>query len=288
MIIAISIFVVISFVSKAVSPQNSDKSAWILIDNFEREQLNNRLNEKKHEHWYKKDTRNDTSPFIENPQVTELQKEISNTVLLKKPAAEGVLGNRKALTFRPLPNAVSVGEISTFYLRIKVEYFPNNHVFGLSNLDAQGIAQHDYNALESSIRITDKYESNGFKNDGTIMVKTDNGYSNIQNYENKRSAKPAQENTWYEIWFVVNNALKKQGGQHYDVYLKGGEFTQQTLVYKNAAFRMKREMPLIYFMMNCNTGPAKQPYGNGGLYYDDLYMAKGTLLTSPLLPIEKP
>ena len=71
-------------------------------------------------------------------------------------------------------------------------------------------------------------------------------------------------------------------GQQYNVYVQGGEFKTQTLVYKNAKFRMKRELPLIYFLANCNTGPLKKPYGNGGLKYDDLYMSRGINLSSPL------
>ncbi len=71
-------------------------------------------------------------------------------------------------------------------------------------------------------------------------------------------------------------------GQQYNVYVQGGEFKNQTLVYKNATFRMKRERPLSYFLANCNTGPHKNPYGNGGLRYDDIYMIKGVNLTNPL------
>ena len=44
---------------------------------------------------------------------------------------------------------------------------------------------------------------------------------------------------------------------------------------------MKREQPLLSFVANCNTGPAKQPYGNGGLAYDDIYMSNGINLTNP-------
>ena len=251
-------------------------STWLLVDNFETSEFA--------DDWGKKDTRNDTSPHVPNPQVTELVNEnkTDNTFLINKPAAEGVIGNRKALTFKPLPKAVGVGETYTFFTRINIEYFPNNHVFGLSNLDATGIEENDYNALEPSLRITDKRESNGFKNDGALMVKTASGYSNVQNYAENRSAKPLQAGVWYDIWYVVNNAKVKDGGQHYDVYVRGSEFTEQTLVYKNASFRMKRELPLIYFMMNCNTGPIKKPYGNGGLRYDDIYMSEGTLLSSPI------
>jgi len=249
---------------------------WLVIDDFENPATINT--------WQKKDTQNQTSPHVPNPQVSVLKThtKINNTFLLKKPAAEGVVGNRKALTFKPLPQTVNVGEIYTFFTRINIEYFPNNHIFGLSNLDANGIEKNAYNALEPSIRITDKFESDGFKNNGTIMVKTDEGYRYIQNYANKRAAKPAKINTWYKIWYVVNNSTIKNGGQKFDVYVQGGEFLNQTLVYQNADFRMKRELPLIYFMMNANTGSLKKPYGNGGVRYDDLYMVKGTLLSSPI------
>ena len=92
-----------------------------------------------------------------------------------------------------------------------------------------------------------------------------------------------QADTWYEIWYVVNNGKISDSGQSYDVYLRGGsEFPQIQQVYVGADFRMQRELPLIYFMANCNTGPADGPYGNGGLRYDDLYMAPGVVLEAPI------
>lgn len=251
------------------------KTTWLLIDNFESNALN----------WTKADTQNDTKPYIKNPQITEIRAEKTghdaNHFLIKKPAAEGVVGNRKALSFYPLPKQVEVGETVTFYTRINVESFPNNHAFGLSNLTPEHIKKHGYDAFEATLRVTDKAESNGFKNDGALMVKTDSGYSNIQNYALSQSAKPLVANQWYEVWYVVNNAPVSEGGQQYDVYIKGGEFAEQTLVYISATFRMKREKPLIYFLANCNTGPKKKPYGNGGLKYDDLYMSEGKNLSLP-------
>jgi len=244
--------------------EQSHSDNWQLVDNFETNDLSS---------WVKRDTKNNTSPKIENPQITQIEKEDSgNHYLIKKPAADGVVGNRKV---------VDVGEVYTFYTRINVEYFPNNHVFGLSNLDAEGIAEHDYNAFEPSLRITDKSESSGLKNDGTLMVKLGKGYDKVQNFSEQRSAKPLEEDQWYEIWYVVNNAKFDNGGQRYNVYVRGGEFSEQTLVYQNADFRMKRELPLTYFLTNCNTGPADQPYGNGGIRYDDIYMVKGFNLSLP-------
>ena len=271
LLLILSVFVITEL---AFASEELEANKWVLVDNFETNDLSA---------WVKRDTKNNTLPKIENPQVTKInQEESGNHFLIKKPAADGVVGNRKALSFVKLPSVVDVGEVYTFYTRINVEYFPNNHVFGLSNLDSEGIVKHDYNAFEPSLRITDKSESSGLKNDGTLMVKLGKGYDKVQNFSEQRSAKPLEENLWYEVWYVVNNGKLDDGGQKYDVYLRGGEFVEQTLVYKDADFRMKRELPLIYFLSNCNTGSAEQPYGNGGIRYDDIYMIKGLNLSLPL------
>ncbi|MEO1576083.1 MAG: hypothetical protein AAFU65_14150, partial [Pseudomonadota bacterium] len=204
--------------------------------------------------------------------------------LLRKPAADGVVGNRKAIGFAPLPAAISVGETSTLYLRFSVESFPNNQSFGLANVSDREIPNRHYDAFEPMIRVTDKFESDGYRNDGALQVLggQDRRYSNIVNPGAGVSARPLATDAWYEIWVVVNNAPVAQGGQRYDVYLRGGEFARQTLVYENAVFRMQREQPVRYFMTICNTGPKDQPYGNGGVRYDDIYIASGRELSSPV------
>ena len=258
------------------SYSQAQKNAWILIDNFE--QINSA------QAWTKADTKNDTSPKIANPQVTEQRRESqhANSYLIKKPAEDNIIGNRKALTYKKLPKPVEVGETYTFYSRINVESFPNNHAFGLSNMQPMDIELYDYNAFEPTIRVTDKTESNGRVNTGALMVKVQQGYANIINPLSQKHAKPLIPGTWYQIWYVVNNASISDNGQKYDLYIQGGdEFPKQTKVFSNATFRMARELPLIYFLMNCNTGPKSHPYGNGGLKYDDLYMAKNINLSQP-------
>lgn len=255
----------------------SDGSAWMLVDNFESASPLDK--------WILADPDNRTEPNVVNPQVTEVRPEpgSKNHYLIKKPAAEGVIGNRKALSFRKLPKLVKVGETYTFYTRVNIEYFPNNHSFGLSNLSRSDIEKHNYNAFEPMLRITDKMESNGYKNDGTLMVLGEQkGFKKIKNFNKNRNARPLAVNTWYEIWYVVNNAKRAMGGQRYDVYVRGGEFKTRQRVFTNARFRMQREQPLGYFITICNTGSKKQPYGNGGVRYDDIYMAPGVLLTTPI------
>jgi len=275
-------------------------SPWLVIDTFNTQLLNG---------WQLADTQNDTKPYVENAQVTEIKfhdarassgatlgkgtdtntsptlPNANNGYLIKKPAADGIVGNRKALSFKALPVPVNVGDTYTFYTKIRVERFPNNHAFGISNMHPADIIKHGYNAFEPTLRVTDKYESNGYKNDGSLMVKIDSTdkyrqYASVKNADNKIS-QPLTVGEWYEIWYVVNNATVENGGQVYSVYVKGGEFRQQTLAYENANFRMKRELPLIYFLANSNTGPINKPYGNGGLAYDDIYMSEGVNLSTP-------
>jgi hypothetical protein len=229
---------------------------WLLVDNFE----------SGFEHWTHSDAQED------------------NHLMIRKPAAEGIVGNRKAIGFMPLPVDIEVGETYTFYTRFNVEYFPNNQSFGLTSVPASEIPDHDYNSFELMIRVTDKLEGNGYKNDGTLQVLGggEMRYSNIVNPATGESAQPLQTDEWYEVWYVVNNASRDEGGQRYDLYVRGGEFANQQLVFEGAVFRMQRELPLQNFMTICNTGPHDAPYGNGGVRYDDIYMTPGRNLSSPL------
>ncbi|MEP3654837.1 MAG: hypothetical protein ABJO36_08070 [Litorimonas sp.] len=251
-------------------------SSWILVDDFQADIVP--------QNWTVVDTDNQTDPFITNPQVMEIMSEVGSDkqYLLKKPAPEGVIGNRKAISFHPLPLSVSVGDTATLYTRINVEYFPNNHSYGLSNLSAAEIPEAGYDAFEPMIRITDKAESDGTKNDGTLMVLSGyKTYDKIGGPSGVGTANPMAPGKWYEVWAVINNSSEALGGQTYDLYVRGGEFGGQTKVFSDAVFRMKRAKPLTQFITISNTGSKKSPYGNGGVYYDDIYIAPGVDLTSP-------
>jgi hypothetical protein len=250
---------------------------WLVVDDFESVVTL--------EGWVNIDAQNDTDPYVPNPQVSEIriEHESGNHYMLRKPAADGIVGNRKAIGFVPLPTPVKVGETHTIYTRVNVEYFPNNHSFGLVNVAAGDIPGEHYNSFEPMIRITDKYESDGYKNDGTLMVLSgDKAYRKIVDPATGEPAGPLEPGTWYELWYVVNNAPRDAGGQRYDLYVRGGEFEVQQLVFEAADFRMRRTSPLTFFMAICNTGPSDAPYGNGGVRYDDIYMAPGRTLSSPL------
>ena len=69
---------------------------WLLVDNFEAAQALHG--------WTNIDVQNDTDPFVPNPQISEIrvEAETGNQFMLRKPAADGVVGNRKAIGFKPI------------------------------------------------------------------------------------------------------------------------------------------------------------------------------------------
>jgi hypothetical protein len=261
----------------SIAVADEEQPEWLLVDDFESEQA--LVN------WTNIDVQNETQPHVPDPQITVIRTDRSTADrhMLRKPAAEGVVGNRKAIGYLRLPASVAVGETWTLFTRINVESFPNNHSFGLSNVPEADISRLGYDSFEPMIRITDKRESDGFRNDGTLMVLSgDKAYSKIRDPATGKPARPLEPGQWYELWYVVNNAGREAGGQSYDLYMLGGEFSVQTLVFKGAQFRMQRLLPLTLFMAISNTGPREAPYGNGGVRYDDIYMARGRTLSSPL------
>lgn len=252
-----------------------EQDEWLLVDNFESGL----------EKWSHLDIENETDPHVPDPQIAEIRTEngTGNNYFIKKPAVDGLVGNRKAISFAKLPVNVEPGETYTFYTRINVEYFPNNQSFGLTSVSASEIPLENYNSFEPMIRVTDRNENTGaLQILGGGSGGGDGRYSNIINPDTGESADQLETDEWYELWYVVNNAPYEEGGQRYDIYVRGGEFETQQLAFKDAEFRVKREEPLQFFMSTCNTGPVNNPYGNGGVRYDDIYMTPGLNLSSPI------
>ena len=250
---------------------------WYLLDDFE-DTLGG---------WTFVDTDNQTDPFIPDPQVVELIEDGENSYLMRAAAPDGVAGNRKAIAYKSLPFSVPVSGVVTLYMRFNTEAFPNNHVFGLSNMVGNDIEANHYESIEAIIQVTDRYE-----NDGILRVRSGGDYFNITNPNTGLTANPLEEDTWYEIWLVVNNGGRASGGQTYDVYLRGGEeFPEQTKVFDHAFFRVNRETSLLNFVSISNSGPNDADfYGTGALSFDDIFLHNGEVLTSPLpdviLPVE--
>jgi len=89
-------------------------------------------------------------------------------------------------------------------------------------------------------------------------------------------------NVWYEMWVVIDHATDTS-----DVYIKGGQFTEQTLAVENAKFRNGGSTDAFeYFVMKSHNGNEDTEAGYRGIdpwYLDDLYIDyTGENLTSPL------
>jgi hypothetical protein len=78
-------------------------------------------------------------------------------------------------------------------------------------------------------------------------------------------------NVWYELWLVIDHASDTS-----DVYIKGGQFTEQTLAVENARFRNGGSTdPFKYFVMKSHNGNEDTEAGYRGIdpwYLDDLYI----------------
>ncbi|WP_409431883.1 hypothetical protein ACJ3XI_06555 [Litorimonas sp. RW-G-Af-16] len=247
---------------------------WHVIDDFEASPTL--------QGWTNIDAQNETVPYIPNPQISKIYAAEGNRYMLRKPAANGVVGNRKALGFKALPKPIPFGSQATLYARFNVEAFPNNQSFGLSGSPPSDIPVLAYDAFEPMIRVTDKAESDGTRNNGTLMVSTGHkSYARIQTPLTGEDAAPLTPDRWYEVWAVIDNAAAEQGGQSFDLFMKGGEFETQTQVFAGAAFWLRNEAALTHFIAISNTGPTNAPYGNGGVRYDDLYLSDGRNLTMP-------
>lgn len=162
--------------NESTSDIDGPQSPWLLVDDFESGAVLER--------WTNIDVQNDTNAYVPSPQISEIHEDMEsgNQVMLRKPAADSIVGNRKAIGFTPLPIPINVGATYTFHTRINIEYFSNNQSFGIANVPAADISGQYCDSFETMVRITDELESNGFKNDGTLMVLSgDKAYSKVIN-----------------------------------------------------------------------------------------------------------
>jgi len=87
--VVVALFLCVACANESTISIDGTQSLWILIDDFESGL----------EHWTKIDAENNTNPHVPNPQVSEIRSEntTGNHYMLRKPAAEDVVGSRKAI-----------------------------------------------------------------------------------------------------------------------------------------------------------------------------------------------
>ncbi len=117
---------------------------------------------------------------------------------------------------------------------------------------------------------------------GSFDIYDLNGYVNIDFIESA---------TWYQIWMHVDNALDE-----FSLYVKGGKWEEQTLVYEGAIFRNEISIsPMINFLIIQAAGNQTNPTSGQYVYWDNLYVdPTGLNLTvpevdvDPVDPVENP
>lgn len=105
-----------------------------------------------------------------------------------------------------------------------------------------------------------------------------------------------EDGVWYEMWKVVRNTSTPLD-DNYSLYLRGGEYTDITLLnveqinysvveltgdYPTSAwFRNGTSQPLVTLSIITESGWVNEPYGGEVWYIDDVYMTSGEVLSTP-------
>ena len=85
------------------------------------------------------------------------------------------------------------------------------------------------------------------------------------------------DGVWYETWFVLNSTT-----QTYDVFIKGGDWANQTQIVSGAAFRKQGTDPQNRFYVRMSTGDITNPKSVDKIWLDDLTVdTSGQNLTTP-------
>ena len=156
----------------------------------------------------------------------------------------------------------------TVYYEFAVESLSQDTVFGLSALDSSGLVPGlvVYGSYATALRISTL-------NAGLLQIRDEEvgEYVTVSN-------DAVQSNTWYKVWMVHHNDSDFQGNpdaQTYDVYIEGGEWTEQSLVYEGAWYR-NTEANIRSFQVTQATGAsASTLYGNSALFLRNLQIDYG-------------
>jgi glucose/arabinose dehydrogenase len=180
-------------------------------------------------------------------------------------AAAPAFGTRSHARAR-LPFRVEVSDVVTLFLRMRVEDFATNQVWGLANVPEAEILGLAYDAFAASGRWTDE---NGL---AQLLVRDHDLYQ-------AATTGPLAEGVWLDSWLVVNNGGQASGGQTFALYSRpSGSGLEPALVYADAGFRLARETPMDVFQLIANNGASGKA---GAILYDDLYLADGVRLETP-------
>lgn len=219
---------------------------WALVDDFEDGDL---------EGWTLFTNQPDTSHTWE---VSPDPFEDGNNAML---FSVGINPDKRIVPQIRLPIAAADGEVITFYWRA-VSFGPNRNVsYGLSDTP-EG----------EELDFWSDFEAQTFFGDGALGAR--NGSTT------ERDLVPYDHNIWYEFWMVVKNG---EGviSDLFDIYVRGGETTEQTLMIANSNFRNGTTDPIANFAIIAYFGPGGNPDGADPFMYDDLYVAPGEVLSTP-------
>jgi hypothetical protein len=177
----------------------------------------------------------------------------------------------------PLGTEIPVGESAMFYLRFAAEGREISAHFGLTsdtgpmNDNADNTATRiDYPDLAVTSQVSFPSREtlgvyNGFWRDATLD-----------------STEVISPETWYELWYHIRNESPSNGGGYFDIYIRGGVFTDVTLLenpylpsdvtYTDWVFRDVQDKPLARFVNVSNSGNPVEFVRSDAIFFDDMYL----------------
>jgi hypothetical protein len=167
--------------------------------------------------------------------------------------------------------AIADGSDGTVYFEFSQSDQSNNTAFGTTNVDEIGDPLWRWGIFSALGRV----------NFGSFDVFDEDapGYVNVGTKE---------ANTWYKLWFHVDNAIDE-----HTVYIQGGEWEEQTLIYSEALFRNFISVDdQIKFLIIQAAGNQDNPTSGQYVYWDNLFVdPTGLNLSVPetgVDPVENP
>lgn len=200
---------------------------------------------------------------------------------------ESLVANSRSVTAVDLPEEIPAGSVATFYMRIAVERLEISTHFGLTqnteptNDSAPGVT-HNYGDLGTTTAIQ-LASGNEY-----IMV-----YDGWWKASTEDDSKQFETETWYELWYLIQNNTLADGGGLFDLYVRGGPYEEITHIVNPYLAQVAVDAGITGWQFRNNIGealkrflvvtpvgnPAADYSGTGAIYFDDMWMNVGEMTT---------
>ena len=195
----------------------------------------------------------------------------SGTVGLFRAAPLNMTTNWAAVALRPIdpPVLPEYNGVFTVYFEFAIEDFRQDTVFGTHAGDPTtllpGTGYVKYGNFSTALRVTTAQ--------GGLLEVRDEEVADYVVISNEALA----TDTWYKVWLVHknDNDFSNPEALTFDLYIEGGEWAAQTLVYSGAWYRSTEGAVRNFSVIQTTGDPSATVFGNSGLLLRKLYVDYG-------------